>query len=839
MKLKIKKMISAAIAVMMIATMIVPTQAAGVQLKIGTKIVDYIGRQVKVKVNNDKINLGNRFGIIIDGYAMVPYKQVLEESELLVTTSKNGKKITFGYNGNKVLITLNSKSAYVNGNEQAMPVAPKKVTYVGSAKSAIVVPARYIAGKLGITYEYDSENNTVMLTGETNTAVTAKGGMILQYDNKVVTYMGAKTKATLNGNTVSTAMPGIIMNGTNMVAINDVFAKSQLQAILKLDKTNNRLLITYGTKTVSMGIGTKKAKVNGVAVTMPEKALRVKNMKTGKAYYMVPAEFVATNLGLTYKWNNDEITAVMKVKGLNVDASDNQNDANSEKNNEGKTTILKINHAQIDLPIDPVIKNGVNMVPVRQVFEKSVIGATFKYDSTTKMFALTYGKKTIQMTVGSKTVKVNGKITNLNIAPCRMKNNSEESYIMVPAEFVATGLELGYTWDENKLIADITGSFAGNSGMEQDHSDELKGMWISYLEFDNQLMEESAFRAKIDEMFERCVELNMNAVFVQVRPFADALYDSTYFPWSAVVAGVQGNDPGYDPLEYMVEKSHLLGLEIHAWVNPYRITAEYTGKAADAVATLSDDNQAKIWYESEYEQENRNVLVYGKQLYYNPASSEVRNLITNGIKEIVQNYDVDGIHFDDYFYPTFSTGNVEDSFDAEEYHDYVNSGGTKSIAQWRRENVNTLIAKVYKAIKTIDKECVFGVSPAGNINNLRSNLQYYVDIDTWMQEEGYIDYICPQIYWGFENGTYSYDNVYNQWNALERRDGVKLYIGIASYKAGTSSTKEWDSNDDILQRQIEYGREAGGSDGYIFFRYDSFQTSYIKKELKNLQTVLK
>jgi uncharacterized lipoprotein YddW (UPF0748 family) len=839
MKLKMKKILSAAIAIMMIVTMFVPAKAAGVQLKIGKQTVNYTGRQVKVKVNKNKLNLENRFGIIIDGYAMVPYKQAFQQSELLVSVSKTGKNITFGYNGNKILVTLNSKTAYVNGNEQTMPAAPKKVTYINSKKSAIVVPARYIAGNLGITYEYNSNNNTVTLTGETNSNVTAEGGMILQYNNKVVSYTGAKTKATLNGTAISSAMPGIIMNGTNMVAANSVFAKSPLKAILKVDKTNNRLLITYGTKTVSMDIGTKKAKVNGVAVTMPEKVLRVKNMKTGKAYYMVPAEFVATNLGLTYKWNNDKITAVMKAKDLDTDSSNKQDSTVSEESNEGKTTILKINDEKLSLPIDPVIKNGTNMVPVRQVFAKSVIGATFKYDSTTKMISLTYGKKTIQMTVGSKTAKVNGKSTTMETAPCRMKNDAGKSYVMVPAHFVASGLEFGYQWNEKKLTANITGSFATPSEPEQDHSDELRGMWISYLEFDNQLLEEAEFQAKVDEMFSRCVELNMNAVFVQVRPFADALYDSKYFPWSSVVAGVQGTDPGYDPLEYMVEKAHLLGLEFHGWVNPYRITAEYTGTAADAVEALSDDNQAKIWYESESEEENRNVLVYQKQLYYNPASSEVRNLITNGIKEIVKNYHVDGIHFDDYFYPTFSTSNVETAFDAVEYDDYVYAGGTDTIAQWRRGNVNTLIAKVYKAIKNIDEECVFGVSPAGNMNNLRSDLQYYVDIDTWMQEDGYVDYICPQIYWGFENGTYSYDNVYDQWTALERRDGIKIYIGIAAYKAGTNSTDEWGNNNDILKRQVEYGRETGGTNGYIFFRYDSFQNASIKKELKNLQTVLK
>lgn len=847
MKSCMKKSISILLVLLMIWNIGIPAKAAGISLQIDGKTTNYTGKQIKVKVNGNSINLGTAPGILIDGYAMIPYKQALQQSELLVTVSKSGKKITLGYENNKVLITLNSKTAYVNGNKKTMPVAPKKVTYVNSKKSAILVPAHYIAGNLGIKYEYVSESNTVRLTGTTNSKADTGQGMLLQYNGKVVSYTGAQTKTTLNGTKVSSAMPGIILNDTNMVAANAVFAKSPLKAILKVDKANNRVLITYGTKTVSMDVGTKNAKVNGKAVTMPCKVLKVKNMKTNKSYYMVPAEFVATQLGLTYKWNNNTATAAMTAKGLSGDKSDEEQPSkNLDDSLNGKKTKLKINDDSIDLPIDSIVKNGANMVPVRAAFADSVIGATLKYNSSTKTVSLTYEKKTIQMTIGSTTAKVNGKKTTLLAAPYRKADENGKSYVMVPSHFVASTFGFGYEWNAKKLTATITGDFktkndddTNTPGTSNEYPDELRGMWISYLEFDNKLLDEASFKAKIDTMFERCVELNMNAVFVQVRPFSDALYQSKYFPWSSVVAGTQGTNPGYDPLEYMVTKAHALGLDIHAWVNPYRVTATYSGTVASAMKALSDDNPAKIWYNSENEEENRNVLNYEKQLYYNPASADVRNLITNGVKELVKNYDVDGIHFDDYFYPTFTAKNVETAFDAEEYNDYVYGGGDKTIAQWRRNNVNLLIAKVYKAIKLIDEDCVFGVSPAGNINNLRSDLQYYVDLDTWMNKEGYIDYICPQIYWGFENGTYSFDTVYDQWVQLERREGLKIYIGIAAYKAGTSNTEEWSSKSNILKRQIVYGREDGNTDGFLFFRYDSFNTSAIKKELKNLQTVLK
>ena len=840
----------------LVGSMGIPAKAEGVSMKIGGKETNYTGTLIKTKVNGSSVNISQTPGIIIDGYAMIPYRQTLQQSELLVTVSKKGKQITFGYDGNKVLVTINSTTAYVNGNKKKMPMAPKKVTYTGSGKSAVLVPAHYVAGSLGIEYQYDQGSGTVNLNGKTNPKARISGSLMLQYNDKVVQYTGARTKVTLNGKTVPSAMPGIIIGDINTVAANAIFAKSALKATVKVDKINNRLLITYGTKTISMEIGTKKAKVNGADITMPGKALKVKNMDTGKSYHMVPAEFTATQLGLTYKWNNKKATAVMEAEISGANDTQQKPQEGKDDSLEGKTTKLKINGDLQKLPVDPVIKNGANMVPARAAFSDSVIGATLKYDSAAKTLRLTYGKKTIEMTIGSKTAKVNGKKTTILTAPYRQSDKAGKSYVMIPSHFVASTFGFGYEWNAKKLTATITGEFGAtkpDGGDEKEDGDkkdddssdapakpdELRGMWISYLDFDNQKLDEAKFHEEIDAMFARCVELKMNAVFVQVRPFGDALYPSSSFPWSAVISGTQGTDPGYDPLDYMVTKAHSLGLAFHAWVNPYRITASYTGTAASAVNALSDDNPAKVWYKSNNEEDNRNVLNYNKQLYYNPASADVRNLITNGIKEIVRNYPVDGIHFDDYFYPTFSNSNVDTAFDAQEYNEYIEGGGDRTIAQWRRNNVNLLIAKVYKAIKKINDDCVFGVSPAGNISNLRSDLQYYVDVDTWLSQDGYVDYICPQLYWGFENGTYSYDVVYDQWAQLNRGKDVKLYIGIAAYKAGTSSTDEWNSNNDILKRQIQYARTDGSADGFLFFRYGSFQTSAIKKELKNLQSVLK
>ena len=353
---------------------------------------------------------------------------------------------------------------------------------------------------------------------------------------------------------------------------------------------------------------------------------------------------------------------------------------------------------------------------------------------------------------------------------------------------------------------------------------ELRAMWISYLEFSSKGYTKESFTEHIETMFDRVVELNMNAVIVQVRSFGDAMYDSDYFPWSKYSSGIQGVDPGFDPMEIMIEAAHIRDLEFHAWLNPYRIT---TGSAD--LDLLSDDNQAKKWLTDNETSNDRNVLTYKvnnvDSLFYNPASSEVRKLIVNGIKEIVKNYDVDGIHFDDYFYPALGS-KYETVFDYLEYEDYVETRTTagktvKTIADWRRGNVNTLVKSVYSAIKEIDSSVSFGISPHGNIDNLESDQKYYVDVKTWLSNEGYVDYICPQVYWSFEYEICPFDEVLDRWIALRTNEKIKIYAGIATYKADYNATDDW-SDEYILSDMVQYSRDTGVVDGFMFFRYAFF-----------------
>lgn len=365
---------------------------------------------------------------------------------------------------------------------------------------------------------------------------------------------------------------------------------------------------------------------------------------------------------------------------------------------------------------------------------------------------------------------------------------------------------------------------------------EMRAVWISYLEFlKSKTYDETAFRAFVDEMFDNCVDSGMNTVIVQVRPFSDAMYESKYFPWSQYASGELGKDPGYDPLECMVQSAHERNLQIHAWINPYRIT----GSGTD-ISTLPDNHPAKEWYKNE--ETKRNVLSYANALYYNPSSKDVQNLIVKGVKEIVKNYDVDGIHFDDYFYPNLGN-EYKQNFDAEEYKEYVleceEEGATATdIVTWRRNNVSRMVKKTYSAIKKINPDCIFGISPQGNIDNLTSSQKYYVDIERWLSSSSYIDYICPQFYWGLNHETAPFEKMLEKYLDIRTSDTVNIYVGLALYKAGAKldGDSDWKKSDSVIADEVILARETGLVDGFMLYRYDSMISK--KKEMANLIDIL-
>lgn len=407
----------------------------------------------------------------------------------------------------------------------------------------------------------------------------------------------------------------------------------------------------------------------------------------------------------------------------------------------------------------------------------------------------------------------------------------------------ASPLEYPYAFEYPAIDADIDfgGSIAASvSDMAVKKAPaEVRAVWISFLEFQRVLTgkSESQFRSNVSIMFENCKNYGINTVIIQVRPYADALYSSRYFPWSHIATGSEGADPGFDPLSIMTVEARKRGLRIEAWVNPYRIRSDVKAKNNKP---LSADNQAKKWLDAK----DDSVILYNNVLSYNPASTKAQSLIINGVVELVKNYDIDGIHIDDYFYPT-----TDKAFDKSTYTAYTSNGGRLSLEDWRRANVESLLKKMYSAIKSVNKNMLFGISPQSSVyNNYNA---HYLDVEKIASTRGYCDYICPQIYFGFNNAAQPYSETLAQWNNMVTAPGVKLYVGLANYKVGAvdswagAGKNEWLNNTNVLKRMTEEARKTDSYGGIMMFRYDSIFVpasnvkSAVQKENSNLRSLFK
>ena len=350
-------------------------------------------------------------------------------------------------------------------------------------------------------------------------------------------------------------------------------------------------------------------------------------------------------------------------------------------------------------------------------------------------------------------------------------------------------------------------------------NEELRGVWVTYMTLDteNERDKEAAFKSRIDSIIEDMKSSNLNTMIVQVRPFSDALYRSRYYPWSHILTGKQGEDPGFDPLEYITDTAHENDIKVHAWINPYRIST------ANTPSDLSDNNP--------YVKDNDIGVEVNGALYMNPASDKAIELITKGAAEIAENYDVDGIQFDDYFYPP-DCGD----FDSDDYAEYCKSTDTPlSLEDFRRDNVNKLISSVYKAVHKAGRNIMFGVSPQGNLSN---NDKLYADVKKWCEEKGYIDYICPQVYFSLDNPALTYEDGLRDWLELKQHDNLSLYVGLPAYKAGTDADSgTWLDNSDILRTEIEILRDKG-ADGFMLYSYDSFHNEDNAEEIQNVMNYL-
>ncbi|MFJ1545489.1 glycoside hydrolase family 10 protein [Streptomyces sp. NPDC088246] len=344
---------------------------------------------------------------------------------------------------------------------------------------------------------------------------------------------------------------------------------------------------------------------------------------------------------------------------------------------------------------------------------------------------------------------------------------------------------------------------------------ELRGMWVATvanIDWPSAPgLTAAAQKAELIAYLDEAVDRRLNAVILQVRPTADALWPSPYEPWAQYLTGVQGKDPGWDPLGTAVREAHRRGLELHAWFNPYRV-ANHTDPSrlvATHPARLHPD-----W-----------VLPYGGKLYYNPGIPEVRRFVQDAMLDAVRRYDIDAVHWDDYFYPYPVAGQVFD--DDATYAKY--GAGFPDKAAWRRDNTDKLVRETAERIKKIKKNVQFGISPFGVWRNAatdplgsdtKAGVQTYDDLhaDTrgWV-EKGWIDYICPQIYWNIGFAAADYAKLLPWWDAVVRGTGVDLFVGEALYKAGDPAQPAAWQDPAELSRHLDFAAAYDQVRGHVYF----------------------
>ncbi len=345
------------------------------------------------------------------------------------------------------------------------------------------------------------------------------------------------------------------------------------------------------------------------------------------------------------------------------------------------------------------------------------------------------------------------------------------------------------------------------------------GVWLSFYEVEGLLTDKKGFKAAFYEVVKNSKELGITDIYFHIRSHCDSVVKSDLFPQKEKASAVN-----YDVLEYAITLCHKEGLKLHGWINPYRVTASHSD-----VSKLPKDSPALKWLN---EGKTKNVIVMNG-IYLNPAEAQVQELIINGVKELINKYSLDGIHFDDYFYPT-----TNPEFDKKSYSTYKEATKNPlSLDDWRRANVDCLISATKTAIELSGKSVIFSVSPSADI--WKNYNTHYADIKSWLERD-LIDEIIPQIYFGFAHTdqNFNFDKLLKDWQDLCGGHKAKLKIGLASYKAGTESKTdgtEWKESSDILSRQLKLCKEKK-VDGVVFYSYSSLFSNQEpnRKERENL-----
>ena len=400
-----------------------------------------------------------------------------------------------------------------------------------------------------------------------------------------------------------------------------------------------------------------------------------------------------------------------------------------------------------------------------------------------------------------------------------------------------------------------------------DNPVELRGVWVatvSNIDIAKQTNTSAqgiqAYKDRLTAILNKMENFGMNAMFFQVRPSNDAFYESAYNPWSEYFAG-RGVNPGWDMLSWLANECHKRGIQLHAWLNPYRVTGsnvyDYSKDSLEEINNIKKNLRASIKNTGqkinnpiliENDEEFLEEIVAGAEdkLVLNPARQLTIDHITNTISELINNYELDGIHFDDYFYPS---GGIEQGVEQKDYAAYKANGGTLDIKNWRRENVNKMVKAVSDLVadfnESHERYVAFGISPAavwapsterctdsrgqeGGMDvacgSYSSYNDLYADTRKWVSEE-WIDYILPQDY--YPRGG-NYEQIVSWWaSEVAKTSGVKLYVGTGLYRF-SSGSNVWTDPDEIIN-QFDYVLSKAAIrrnvSGYVMFSYRNLSTS--------------
>lgn len=350
--------------------------------------------------------------------------------------------------------------------------------------------------------------------------------------------------------------------------------------------------------------------------------------------------------------------------------------------------------------------------------------------------------------------------------------------------------------------------------VDVEHAREFRGVWVASVFNINypsaQGLSVEAQQAELQALLGVMTDHGLNAILFQVRPESDALYASELEPWSRYLMGTQGEDPGFDPLQYVIDQARPLGIEVHAWINPYRAKSTLASTLADGHIALAEPDYA---------------YTYGNLLWMDPGAEVIQERTIDVALDLVDRYDIDGVHFDDYFYPY---PNGEPFPDATTYGDYQDGGGTLERDDWRRDNVNQLVEVLYESIVGTRNHIRFGISPFGiyrpgmppGITGLDQYAEIYADPLLWM-DEGWVDYLAPQLYWPTTQTAQAYEPLLEWWSSMTSEG---RYIFAGNYLSQIGSSDAW-SVDEMLD-QVELSRTYRdlGSMGNIYFHIEPFQS---------------